>query len=54
MRLRIERAQEGDALSCRKQNALIVYVLAVAAVVMLVEISEVGLTQSEHFLVVKL
>ena len=49
MRLRIERVQEGVALDCRKATALIVCVrVAAAAVVMLGEFSEVGLTQSEH------
>jgi hypothetical protein len=49
MRLRIEKVQGGVALDCRKATALIVYVVvAAAAVRMLVEASEVGLTQSEH------
>ena len=52
MRLRTERVQGGVALACRKATALIAYVVvAAAAVRMLVEFSEVGLTQSEHFLV---
>ena len=49
MRLRIEKAQGGVAVDCRNATALIVYVVvAAAAVRMLVEFSEVGLTQSEH------
>ena len=45
--------QDGVALSCRKAIALI-EVEVVAAVVMDVEFSVVGLTQSEHCLVPKL
>jgi hypothetical protein len=49
MRLRIERVQGGVALACRKAIPLIAYeVVAAAAVRMLVEACEVGLTQSEH------
>jgi hypothetical protein len=49
MRLRIERVQGGAAVDCRKATALIeVIEVAAAAVRMLVEVSEVGLTQSEH------
>jgi hypothetical protein len=49
MRLRIERVQGGVAVPCRKATALIVYVgFAAAAVRMLVEACEVGLTQSAH------
>jgi hypothetical protein len=47
--LRIERVQDGVALACRKATALIVCERVVAAAVrMLVEYSEAGLTQSEH------
>jgi len=49
MRLRIERVQDGVALACRKAIALTVVVAAaVPDDRMLVETSEVGLTQSEH------
>jgi len=49
MRLRIERVQDGVALACRKAIALTVVVAAaVPDDRMLVEASEVGLTQSEH------
>ena len=49
MRLRTERVQGGVALACRKATALIAYVVvAAAAVRMLVEACEVGLTQSAH------
>jgi hydrogenase maturation factor HypF (carbamoyltransferase family) len=49
MRLRIERVQGGVAVDCRNATALIEYVVVPAeAVMMLVEFSEVGLTQSEH------
>ena len=53
-RLRIERVQGGVALACRKATALIVGspVIAPAFVMMRVEASEVGLTQSEHLSVV--
>ena len=52
MRLRIERVQEGVALACRKAILFIEVLVAVVVVVrMLVEASEVRLTQSEHFLV---
>ena len=47
--MRIERIQGGVALLCRKATPLIEYVVvAAAAVRMRVEVSEVGLTQSEH------
>ena len=53
MRLRIERAQGGVAAACRKAILFIeVLVAVVVGVRMLVEASEVGLTQSEHVLVV--
>ena len=49
MRLRIERVQGGVEFVCRKATALIVGSPATAfAVMMRVEASEVGLTQSEH------
>jgi len=49
MRLRIERVQGGVALDCRKATALIVVSAARGlAVMMRVEASDVGLTQSEH------
>ena len=49
MRLRIEMVQGGVALACRKATALIVVSSAtVPAVMMRVEASEVGLTQTEH------
>ena len=49
MRLRIERVQGGVEFVCRKATALIVVSAAAApAVMMRVEASEVGLTQSEH------
>jgi len=52
MRLRIERAQGGVALDCRKAiRSIEVLVAVVVGVRMLREASEVGLTQSEHFLV---
>ena len=54
-RLRIERVQGGVALACRKASALIVGSPATAPVVMMrVEASEEGLTQSEHLSVVVL
>ena len=54
-RLRIERVQGGVTLGCRKATALIVVGTASALlVIMFVEASEVGLTQSEHLLVVVL
>ena len=55
-RLRIERVQGGVALACRKATALIVGspVTPPAFVMMRVEASEVGLTQSEHLSVVVL
>ena len=49
MRLRIERVQGGVALACRNATALIVVSAAtVFDVMMRVEASEVGLTQTEH------
>ena len=52
MRLRIERVQGGVAVACRKAiRSIEVLVAVVVGVRMLVEFSEVGLTQSEHFLV---
>eukprot|EP00900_Chrysochromulina_parva_P015980 jgi/Chrpa1/24383/Chrysochromulina_OHIO_Genome00023676-RA len=49
MRLRIERVQGGVALACRNATALIVVSAAtVFTVMMRVEASEVGLTQTEH------
>ena len=53
-RLRIERVQGGVALACRKATALIVGspATAPAFVMMRVEASEEGLTQSEHLSVV--
>jgi hypothetical protein len=49
MRLRTERVQGGVAFACRKATALIVVSAATAlAVMMRVEFSEVGFTQSEH------
>ena len=49
MRLRIERVQGGVEFVCRNATALIVGSPATAfAVMMRVEASEVGLTQSEH------
>jgi len=49
MRLRIERVQGGVEFVCRKATALIVVSAASAlAVMMRVEASEVGLTQTEH------
>ena len=52
MRLRIERAQGGAATACRKAKELTVVAdVAARADRMLSEASEVGLTQSEHFLV---
>ena len=49
MRLRIEMAQGGVEFVCRKATALIVVSAAIGApVVMFVEASEAGLTQSEH------
>jgi hypothetical protein len=49
MRLRIEMAQGGVEFVCRKATALIVVSAAMGlAVMMRVEASEVGLTQSEH------
>jgi len=49
MRLRTERVQGGVALDCRKATALIVVSAARGlAVMMRVEASDVGLTQSEH------
>ena len=55
MRLRTERVQGGVALACRNATALIVVSAAtVPDVMMRVEASEVGLTQSEHLSVVVL
>jgi hypothetical protein len=51
MRLRTERVQGGVALDCRKAIRSIEVLVAVVGVRMLVEACEVGLTQSEHFLV---
>jgi hypothetical protein len=52
MRVRIERVQGGVAVPCRKAiRSIEVLVAVVVGVRMLVEASEVGLTQSEHFLV---
>jgi hypothetical protein len=51
MRLRIERVQEGVALACRKAIRSIEILVATPDDRMLVEFSEVGLTQSEHLLV---
>ena len=49
MRLRIEMAQGGVEFVCRKATALIVVSAAtVFDVMMRVEASEVGLTQTEH------
>jgi len=49
MRLRIEMAQGGVELVCRNATALIVVSAATGSFVMMrVEASEVGLTQSEH------
>ena len=49
MRLRIERAQGGVEFVCRNATALIVVSAAtVPAVMIRVEFSEVGLTQTEH------
>ena len=49
MRLRIERVQGGVEFVCRNATALIVVSPASAfAVMMRVEASEVGLTQTEH------
>ena len=49
MRLRIEMAQGGVEFVCRNATALIVGSSRAGLVVMIcVEISEVGLTQSEH------
>ena len=54
-RLLIERVQGGVEFVCRKATALIVVSAAAAfAVMMRVEASEVGLTQSEHLSVVVL
>ena len=48
MRLRIKRVQDGVEFVCRKATALIMVSAATAtAVIMRVEASEVGLTQSE-------
>ena len=55
MRLRIERVQGGVEFVCRKATALIVGSPARGfAVMMRVEASEVGLTQSEHLSLVLL
>jgi hypothetical protein len=55
MRLRIERVQGGVEFVCRKATALIVVSCAAElAVMMRVEASEEGLTQSEHLSVVVL
>jgi len=55
MRLRIERVQGGVEFVCRKATALIVGSPARGfAVMMRVEASEVGLTQSEHLSLVVL
>ena len=49
MRLRIERVQGGVEFVCRKATALIVVSAAIGSpVMMFVEASEAGLTQSEH------
>ena len=49
MRLRIEMAQGGVEFVCRNATALIVVSAATGLTVMMrVEASEVGLTQSEH------
>ena len=49
MRLRIEMAQGGVEFVCRKATALIVVSAATTPDVMMrVEASEVGLTQTEH------
>ena len=54
-RLRIENVQGGVAFACRKASALIMVSAATAPVVMMrVEASEEGLTQSEHLSVVVL
>ena len=55
MRLRIERVQGGVEFVCRNATALIVVSGAAdPAVMMRVEASEEGLTQSEHLSVVVL
>ena len=60
MRLRIKKAQVVVEVACRKLNLLTTAVVVVpvpefASVdVMLSEVSEVGLTQSEHLLVLAL
>jgi hypothetical protein len=51
MRLRIERVQGGVAVACRNAIRLIEVLVATPDDRMRVEASEVGLTQSEHFLV---
>ena len=49
MRLRIERIQEGVALACRNAiRSIEVSAATWSVVIMLVEFSEVGLTQTEH------
>jgi len=49
IRLRIERVQDGVAPSCRKAiRSIEVLLSALLGVRMLVVVSEVGLTQSEH------
>ena len=55
VRLLIERVQGGVEFVCRKATALIVVSAATGfAVIMRVEASEVGLTQSEHLSLVVL
>ena len=55
VRLLIERVQGGVEFVCRKATALIVVSAAtVFVVIMRVEASEVGLTQSEHLSLVVL
>ena len=58
MRLRIEKIQAGVATACRKAIPVISVdckaEMTVVGVWMLVEFSEVGLTQSEHLLVAML
>jgi len=49
--LRIERVQGGVGLACRNAIRSIEILVATPDDRMLVEFSEVGLTQSEHFLV---
>ena len=55
VRLLIERVHGGVEFVCRKATALIMVSAATASVVIMrVEASEVGLTQSEHLSVVVL